>query len=58
MVDFFYTTMNKKVKIVQWDEQGMKQFKSFLKQMYGEYGKVNISCDRKIILSCDRKIKS
>lgn len=29
--------MNKKVKIVQWDEQGMKQFKSFLKQMYGEY---------------------
>ena len=47
MVDF-YTTMNKKVKIVQWDEQGMKQFKEFLKQMYGEYGKVNISCDRKI----------
>ena len=58
MVDFFYTTMNNKVKIVQWNEQGMKQFKSFLKQMYGEYGKVNISCDRKIILSCDRKIKS
>ena len=33
--------MNKKVKIVQWDEQGIKQFKSFLKQMYGEYGKIN-----------------
>lgn len=32
--------MNKKVKIVQWDEQGMKQFKSFLKQMYGEDAKV------------------
>ena len=44
----FYTTMNKKVKIVQWDEQCMKQFKSFLKQMYGEYGKDNISYDRKI----------
>ena len=42
--------MNKKVKIVQWDEQGMKQFKEFIKQMYGEYDK--------IILSCDRKIKS
>ena len=41
MVDFFYKTMNKKVKIVQWDEQGMKQFKEFLKQMYGEYGKIN-----------------
>ena len=34
--------MNKKVKIVQWDEQGMKQFKSFLKQMYGEDGKVKV----------------
>ena len=34
--------MNKKVKIVQWDEQGMKQFKDFLKQMYGEDGKVKI----------------
>ena len=45
---FIIKTMNKKVKIVQWDEQGMKQFKSFLKQMYGEYGKINISCDRKI----------
>ena len=41
--------MDKKVKIVQWDEQGMKQFKSFLKQMYGE--------DVKIITSCNRKIK-
>lgn len=40
--------MNKKVKIVQWDEQGMKQFKEFLKQMYGEDGKVILSCDRKI----------
>ena len=34
--------MNKKVKIVQWDEQGMKQFKELLKQMYGEDGKVKI----------------
>lgn len=42
--------MEKKAKIVQWDEQGMKQFKELLKQMYGEYDK--------IILSCDRKIKS
>ena len=42
--------MEKNVKIVQWNEQGMKQFKEFLKQMYGE--------DVKIILSCDRKIKS
>ena len=49
--------MNKKVKIVQWDEQGMKQFKSFLKQMYGEYGNISISCDRNISISCDRKIK-
>ena len=48
MVDFFYTTMNKKVKIVQWDEKAVKNFEGFLKQMYGEYGKVNISCDRKI----------
>ena len=47
---FYITTMNKKVKIVQWDEQCMKQFKSFLKQMYGE--------DVKIIISYDRKIKS
>ena len=39
---FINTTMNKKVKIVQWDEQGMKQFKSFLKQMYGEDGKVKV----------------
>ena len=38
---FIIKTMNKKVKIVQWDEQGMKQFKEFLKQMYGEYGKIN-----------------
>ena len=34
--------MEKKVKIVQWDEQGMKQFKEYLKQMYGDYGKVKI----------------
>ena len=34
--------MNKKVKIVQWDEQGMKQFKEFLKQMYCEDGKVKL----------------
>ena len=34
--------MNKKVKIVQWNEQGMKQFKEFLKQMYGEDGKVKV----------------
>ena len=34
--------MNKKVKIVQWDEQGMKQFKEYLKKMYGEQGKVKI----------------
>lgn len=34
--------MNKKVKIVQWDEQGMKQFKEFLKQMYGEECKVKL----------------
>ena len=40
--------MEKNVKIVQWDEQGMKQFKEFLKQMYGEDGKVIISYDRKI----------
>ena len=45
---FIIKTMNKKVKIVQWDEQGMKQFKSFLKQMYGEYGNISISCDGKI----------
>ena len=45
---FIIKTMNKKVKIVQWDEQGIKQFKSFLKQMYGEYGNISISCDRKI----------
>ena len=32
--------MNKKVKIVQWDEPGMKQFKEFLKQMYGDDAKV------------------
>ena len=43
---FFIKTMNKKnvKKImdlkIQWDEQGMKQFKEFLKQMYGEEGKV------------------
>ena len=42
MVDFFYKAMNKKVKIVQWDEQGIKQFKEFLKQMYGEDGKVKV----------------
>ena len=47
---FIIKTMEKNVKIVQWNEQGMKQFKEFLKQMYGE--------DVKIILSCDRKIKS
>lgn len=34
--------MEKKAKIVQWDEQGMKQFKEYLKQMYGDYGKVKI----------------
>ena len=34
--------MNKKVKIVQWDEQGMKQFKELLKQMYGEDGKIKL----------------
>ena len=45
---FIIKTMNKKVKIVQWDEQGMKQFKSFLKQMYGE--DVKIKVDRKILL--------
>ena len=49
MVDFFYTTMKKKnVKKIQWDEKAVKNFEGFLKQMYGEYGKVNISCDRKI----------
>ena len=35
--------MDKNVKIVQWNEQGMKQFKEFLKQMYGEDGKVKIN---------------
>ena len=39
---FIIKTMDKKVKIVQWDEQGMKQFKEFLKQMYGEDGKVKV----------------
>ena len=39
---FIIKAMNKKVKIVQWDEQGMKQFKEFLKQMYGEDGKVKL----------------
>ena len=34
--------MNKKVKIVQWNEQGIKQFKEFLKQMYGEDTKVKL----------------
>ena len=34
--------MEKKAKIVQWDEQVMKQFKEYLKQMYGDYGKVKI----------------
>ena len=39
---FIITTMKKKnVKKIQWDEQCMKQFKSFLKQMHGEYGKIN-----------------
>ena len=32
--------MEKNVKIVQWNEQGIKQFKEFLKQMYGEDGNV------------------
>lgn len=39
---FIISIMEKKVKIVQWDEQGMKQFKELLKQMYGDYGKVKI----------------
>ena len=34
--------MDKKVKIVQWNEQGMKQFKEFLKKMYGEDVKVKL----------------
>lgn len=34
--------MNKKVKIVQWDEQGMKQFKEFLKKMYDEDAKIKL----------------
>lgn len=38
---FFITTMNKKnVKKVQWDEKALKNFEGFLKQMYGEYGKI------------------
>ena len=37
---FIIKTMDKKVKIVQWNEQGMKQFKEFLKQMYGEDVKI------------------
>lgn len=32
--------MKQNKKIVQWDEQGMKQFKGFLRQMFGEYGNV------------------
>ena len=37
---FIIKIMEKNVKIVQWDEQGIKQFKELLKQMYGEDGKV------------------
>ena len=32
--------MEKNVKIVQWNEQEIKQFKEFLKQMYGEDVKI------------------
>ena len=39
---FIIKTMEKNVKIVQWNEQGMKQFKEFLKQMYGEDVKVKL----------------
>ena len=38
---FIIKTMNKKVKIVQWDEKAVKNFEVFLKQMYGEHGKIN-----------------
>ena len=40
VVILFIKTMDKNVKIVQWNEQGMKQFKEFLKQMYGEEVKI------------------
>ena len=36
---------NKNVKKIQWDEQGMKQFKGFLKQMFGEYGNVKFDSE-------------
>lgn len=25
---------------IQWDEKALKNFEGFLKQMYGEYGKI------------------
>ena len=34
----FFIIMKNNENIVQWDEQGMKQFKGLLKQMYGEHG--------------------
>ena len=38
---FIIKTMNKKnVKKIQWDKKAVKNFEGFLKQMYGEYGKI------------------
>lgn len=35
----------KKTKKIQWDEQGMEQFKGFLRQMYGEHGNVKFDSE-------------
>lgn len=38
---YFIITMKKKnIKKIQWDEKAVKNFEGFLKQMYGEYGKI------------------
>jgi len=42
MVDFFIIMNKKETKKIQWDEKAVKNFEGFLKQMYGEYGKIKI----------------
>ena len=44
---FFIKTMNKKnvnkilfINKIKWDKKALKNFEGFLKQMYGEYGKI------------------
>lgn len=28
---------------IEWDEKAVKNFEGFLKQMYGEYGKIKVN---------------